>query len=158
MATVAASSSPRRSLSAAIPSDRLIVALLSAAALLIRLPHFGDPAFDVGFATTHLLSKANHLRALEDAFARAAAESWQAYRREVDATAFADAVESRAVRHTLACLLARVDGRSPLEYLDERARRRQRAAALSLMEAPPATMPALVTSWQAQLREQDVAD
>ena len=45
MATVAASSSPRRSLSAAIPSDRLIVALLSAAALLIRLPHFGDPAF-----------------------------------------------------------------------------------------------------------------
>jgi len=123
-----------------------------------EVAHFGDPAFDVGFATTHLLSKANHLRALEDAFARAAAESWQAYRREVDATAFADAVESRAVRHTLACLLARVDGRSPLEYLDERARRRQRAAALSLMEAPPATMPALVTSWQAQLREQDVAD
>jgi len=123
-----------------------------------EVAHFGDPAFDVGFATTHLLSKANHLRALEDAFARAAAESWQAYRREVDAMAFADAVESRAVRHTLACLLARVDGRSPLEYLDERARRRQRAAALSLMEAPPATMPALVTSWQAQLREQDVAD
>ena len=123
-----------------------------------EVAHFGDPAFDVGFATTHLLSKANHLRALEDAFARAAAESWQAYRREVDATAFADAVESRAVRHTLACLLARVDGRSPLEYLDERARRRQRAAALSLMEAPPATMPALVTSWQAQLREQHVAD
>jgi aminoglycoside phosphotransferase (APT) family kinase protein len=123
-----------------------------------EVAHFGDPAFDVGFATTHLLSKANHLRALEDAFARAAAESWQAYRREVDAMAFADAVESRAVRHTLACLLARVDGRSPLEYLDERARRRQRAAALSLMEAPPATMPALVTSWQAQLREQHVAD
>ena len=54
--------------------------------------------------------------------------------------------------------LARVDGRSPLEYLDERARRRQRAAALALMDAPPVTMPALVTSWQERLREQDVAD
>jgi aminoglycoside phosphotransferase (APT) family kinase protein len=123
-----------------------------------EVAHFGDPAFDVGFSTTHLLSKANHLRALGDAFAHAATQSWQAYRREIDATAFGDAVERRAVHHTLACLLARVDGRSPLEYLDERARRRQRAAALSLMATPPATMSALVTSWQERLREHDVAD
>jgi 5-methylthioribose kinase len=123
-----------------------------------EVAHFGDPAFDVGFSTTHLLSKANHLRALEDSFAHAATESWRAYRAEVDATAFGGAVESRAVRHTLACLLARVDGRSPLEYLDERARRRQRAAALALMDAPPVTMPELVTSWQERLREQNVAD
>jgi 5-methylthioribose kinase len=123
-----------------------------------EVAHFGDPAFDVGFSTTHLLSKANHLRALEDSFAHAATESWRAYRAEIDTTAFGGAVESRAVRHTLACLLARVDGRSPLEYLDERARRRQRAAALALMDAPPVTMPELVTSWQERLREQDVAD
>ncbi len=45
-----------------------------------------------------------------------------------------DSHERRAVRHTLACLLARVDGRSPVEYLDDHgARRRQRAAALKLM-------------------------
>jgi 5-methylthioribose kinase len=123
-----------------------------------EVAHFGDPAFDVGFSTAHLLSKANHLRALKDSFARAAAASWRAYRGEIDATAFGDAVEARAVQHTLACLLARVDGRSPLEYLDERARQRQRAAAVALMQAPPATMPALVTAWQERLREQDVAD
>ena len=123
-----------------------------------EVAHFGDPAFDVGFSTAHLLSKANHLRALEGAFVRAAADSWGAYRREIDATSFGGTVEPRAVRHTLACLLARVEGRSPLEYLDERARQRQRVAAIALMEAPPATMPALVTSWQERLREQDVQD
>jgi hypothetical protein len=123
-----------------------------------EVAHFGDPAFDVGFSTAHLLSKVNHLRALGSSFARAAAESWRAYRGEIRTTAFGDAVESRAVAHTLACLLARVDGRSPLEYLDERARHRQRAAALALMEARPATMPALVESWQERLRELDVQD
>lgn len=123
-----------------------------------EVAHFGDPAFDVGFSSAHLLSKANHLRALEASFVRAAEESWGAYRGEIEATAFGGAVESRAVRHTLACLLARVEGRSPLEYLDDRARQRQRVAALALMEAPPATMPALVTAWQEQLRERDVAD
>jgi aminoglycoside phosphotransferase (APT) family kinase protein len=123
-----------------------------------EVAHFGDPAFDVGFSTAHLLSKANHLRALEAAFAHAATESWRGYRGAIDATAFADAVEPRAVRHTLACLLARVEGRSPLEYLDEGARRRQRAASVALMKAPPATMSALVTSWRDQLRERDVAD
>jgi tRNA A-37 threonylcarbamoyl transferase component Bud32 len=68
-----------------------------------EVAHFGDPAFDVGFSSAHLLSKANHLRALEASFARAAEESWGAYRGEIEATAFGGAVESRAVKHTLAC-------------------------------------------------------
>jgi len=122
-----------------------------------EVAHFGDPAFDVGFSTAHLLSKANHLRVLEERFARAATESWHAYDAEIAATTFGGAVERRAVRHTLACLLARVDGRSPLEYLSEDARARQRAAAVALMQAPPASMPALVTSWREGLREHDVA-
>jgi len=123
-----------------------------------EVAHYGDPAFDVGFSSAHLLSKANHLRALETQFARAAEESWNSYRDEIAPTAFAGAVESRAVAHTLACLLARVEGRSPLEYLDERARHRQRVAALALMEARPATMPALVASWRDRIRELDVED
>jgi 5-methylthioribose kinase len=123
-----------------------------------EVAHFGDPAFDVGFSTAHLLSKANHLRGLASSFARAATESWRAYRREIDSTAFGGTVEPRAVRHTLACLLARVEGRSPLEYLDQRARHRQRLAVLALMEAPPATMPMLVAAWQERLRELDVED
>jgi len=123
-----------------------------------EVAHFGDPAFDVGFSSAHLLSKANHLRSLREAFVRAAGESWRAYRREIETTAFGDALESRAVAHTLACLLARVDGRSPLEYLDDDARQRQRTAVLRLMTMPPATMPELFSAWQERLRELDVED
>lgn len=97
--------------------------------------HFGDPAFDLGFSLTHLLSKANHLPAERDRFAAAAQQYWQAYTR---AGGIAD--ETRSVRHTLACLLARVDGRSPLEYLTVEQRTRQRAAALGLMARPPRTV------------------
>ena len=122
-----------------------------------EVAHFGDPAFDVGFSTTHLLSKANHLPTLREAFARAADDSWRAYRREVDGTEFSRALEARAVRHTLACLLARVKGRSPLEYLDEPARRRQQRAVLALMAAPPREMPALGAAWLERLQELDVA-
>jgi 5-methylthioribose kinase len=123
-----------------------------------EVAHFGDPGFDVGFSTAHLLSKANHLRGLESSFAHAATESWRAYRGEIASTAFGTTIESRAVRHSLACLLARVDGRSPLEYLDQRARHRQRLVVLALMEVPPATMPMLVAAWQERLRELDVED
>ena len=44
------------------------------------------------------------------------------------------------MRHTLACLLARVAGRSPLEYLDATERARQRDAVLRLMADPPGTI------------------
>ena len=98
--------------------------------------HWGDPAFDLGFSLTHFLSKAHHLRAHRAKFAEAAHLYWKSYDD--------NACEARAVRHTLGCLLARVDGRSPLEYLDADERRRQRAAVLELMAAPPATMDELI--------------
>jgi aminoglycoside phosphotransferase (APT) family kinase protein len=123
-----------------------------------EVAHFGDPAFDVGFATTHLLSKANHLPARAEAFTAAAEASWRAYRAEIEPTDFAAALEPRAVRHTLGCLLARVDGRSPLEYLDDAARERQRAATLALMATPPRTMGALIVRWSDALRESRVDD
>jgi aminoglycoside phosphotransferase (APT) family kinase protein len=123
-----------------------------------EVAHFGDPAFDVGFSTTHLLAKANHVRAMTEAFTHAAAESWRAYRDEVASTEFTEPLEERAVRHTLGCLLARVDGRSPLEYLDERARRRQRVAALALMQDTPRTMPELVDRWREHIGGADADD
>jgi hypothetical protein len=67
-------------------------------------------------------------------------------------------ISTRTAIGTLGCLLARVEGRSPLEYLDDAARDRQRRATLALMWAPPATMPALADAWLERLRELDVAD
>jgi 5-methylthioribose kinase len=108
--------------------------------------HFGDPAFDLGFSLTHLLSKAHHVSAHRRAFAEAVRAWWAGYARRSGLD-----LEPRAVRHTLACLLARVDGRSPLEYLNAPERERQRAAALALMPHPPRTVSELVTQFLERL-------
>jgi aminoglycoside phosphotransferase (APT) family kinase protein len=105
--------------------------------------HYGDPAFDLGFSLTHLLSKALHLSALRGRFAAAAVGHWEAYRRAVGRPPWLAPLEPRAVRHTLACLLARVAGRSPLEYLDAAERARQQAVVIELLAQPPASVAAL---------------
>jgi hypothetical protein len=92
------------------------------------------------------------------AFTRAATASWRAYVEQIAAADFAEELEARAARHTLACLLARVDGRSPLEYLDEPARQRQRAAALALMHDAPRTMPELIDRWRERIGAADAGD
>ncbi|MEZ4638280.1 MAG: phosphotransferase, partial [Caldilineaceae bacterium] len=79
--------------------------------------HWGDPCFDLGFSFTHLLSKAHHVAEYRAPFIDAALHYWQIYVDTAADLATLDGFEPRAVRHTLACLLARVDGRSPLEYL-----------------------------------------
>jgi len=106
--------------------------------------HWGDPAFDLGFSLTHLLSKAHHLPAHRDAFADAARRYWRKYRDTLGDVPFADDLEPWAVRHTLACLLARVAGRSPLEYLGDEERARQRNAVTRLMQRPPGGIGTLV--------------
>ncbi|HEU0113761.1 MAG TPA: phosphotransferase, partial [Thermomicrobiales bacterium] len=105
--------------------------------------HFGDPGFDLGFSLTHFLSKAHYLPEQRAAFARAAARYWAVYRETAGDAPWTAGLEQRAVRHTLACLLARARGRSPLEYLDGAARDRQARAAVALMAAPPPTVVAL---------------
>ncbi|MBI1876937.1 MAG: aminoglycoside phosphotransferase family protein [Chloroflexi bacterium] len=117
--------------------------------------HWGDPAFDLGFSLTHLLSKANHLPSQRSAFATAAQQYWDVYVETVGDhlvhTREWAGLEARSVRHTLACLLARVAGRSPLEYLDEAARFRQKEAVLALLSNPPGRISELVGEFRAQL-------
>ena len=106
--------------------------------------HFGDPAFDLGFALTHFLSKAHHLPTLRQTFYHAAQIFWQTYWSLIQPLPWAIAAEEYAVRHTLACLLARVDGRSPLEYLTESERSRQRQAVIAIMKNPPLKIMSLI--------------
>lgn len=95
--------------------------------------HWGDPAFDIGFALTHLLSKANHLPAHRKDFWQGALDFWMYYSWELGNMPWMEAMQVRAARHTLACLLARVAGRSPLEYLDDAGRRRQQSVVVEMM-------------------------
>jgi aminoglycoside phosphotransferase (APT) family kinase protein len=110
--------------------------------------HVGDPAFDVGFAICHLLSKGHALPAHRETFGAAASGFWDAYARARAAERWpAGDLEPRAARHGLGCLLARVAGRSPLEYLDDAARARQRDAVLPLLGDPPATVRGLAAAF-----------
>ncbi len=113
--------------------------------------HFGDGAFDVGFALTHLLSKAHHMKAYQSQFVTAARMFWSEYVNA--ATPPSSTFEARAVRHTLACLLARVIGRSPLEYLSTEARIRQKAVTQQLIHQPPQTIGELISRFAAAIAD-----
>ena len=109
--------------------------------------HFGDPAFDVGFALAHFLSKAHHLEQHRTRLADASMLFWRAYHVKVAQECWASTVEQRVVRNTLACLLARAVGKSPLEYLTHTEIERQRDVVLSLIFSPPANVAHLITEF-----------
>lgn len=112
--------------------------------------HFGDPAFDIGFSLTHFLSKAHFLPAHRASFFEMAAQYWRAYLSCLDES-LVHRLQPAAVNHTLACLLARVAGRSPLEYFDERHRKRQEEFVLELIHRDIATMPELIDAFRERL-------
>jgi len=109
--------------------------------------HVGDPAFDLGFAMTHFLSKAHHSPAARNRLASAAELFWQVYLEAISQLDWAAELEPRVVRHTLGCLLARVAGKSPLEYLTPAEATRQRDTVLSLMPQPPTSVPDLIDNF-----------
>src|SRR5579862_8446128 len=106
--------------------------------------HFGDPAFDVGFALTHFLSKAHHLSEERLRLARAAELFWRVYHDGITQLNWAKELEPRVVGHTLGCLLARVSGKSPLEYLTPAEVIRQRDAVVALIRKTPTSVSELI--------------
>jgi len=109
--------------------------------------HWGDPAFDVGFSLTHLLSKAHYLKGQRNAFAQAAQFYWEHYIARLGNVDWKEQLEEHAARHTLACLLARVAGRSPLEYLDAAQREVQKNAVIKIMQNPPKHISVLIETF-----------
>ena len=116
--------------------------------------HFGDPAFDVGFSLTHFLAKALHLPQKRSQFVEAALHYWKLYNDEVRGTPWAAQLAFRAAQHTLASLLARVCGRSPLEYLrrEERALQ-QKIVVEMIIEKNCPTVDQVITGFSARTAE-----
>ncbi|MFO0955928.1 MAG: aminoglycoside phosphotransferase family protein [Isosphaeraceae bacterium] len=91
--------------------------------------HAGDPAFDIGFFLSHLILKAFRAARLgqETAEALARIDSfWEGYLGQAGGRIDDDRAR-RGAAHAAACCLARVDGKSPVDYraqLDEDAVRR----------------------------------
>lgn len=99
--------------------------------------HFGDPSFDAAFLLNHLLLKSIALPHLKPDLARLAQRFFAALNAELPPEALW--IEAAALRHLPALLLARVDGKSPAEYLDEPGRQRARTLAFSFLDQLPRT-------------------
>ena len=102
--------------------------------------HFGDPAFDLGFFLSHLLLKAVRARPRDRPYLGLIDAFWAAYRARLGNALDADrALLCRANAHTAACALARVDGKSPVDYLDAEAQDAVRRFATAALPAHPET-------------------
>jgi aminoglycoside phosphotransferase (APT) family kinase protein len=112
---------------------------------------FGDPAFDLAFCLTHLLLKCLWTPSAAQHFLTAFAALAERYLAGV-AWEPAAALEARAARLLPGLLLARVDGKSPVEYLTEdRDKDRVRQAARDLLQRPRATLGAVRQRWSEEI-------
>lgn len=113
---------------------------------------FGDPVFDTAFLLTHLHLKGlvhsadpGPLLALIPAF-------WAAYAAALGARADAD-LERRIVRLLLCLLLARMHGKSPVEYLPDPVQREFVTEFVRThLPRPPERIAEITTAWHAALR------
>jgi aminoglycoside phosphotransferase (APT) family kinase protein len=108
---------------------------------------FGDPAFDLAFCLNHLLLKGAREGADRPRYGAAFSALVGAYLAGVDWES-ADGLEARAAALLPALFLARVDGKSPVEYL---ARESERAAvrrsAAPLIADPPRRLMDVADTW-----------
>lgn len=112
---------------------------------------YGDPAFDLAFCLNHLLLKCLWTPAAAGAFLRAFDALAGTYLARVDWEPRA-AVEERAAQLLPGLFLARVDGKSPVEYVTAEAdRERVRRTARPLIRKPPATLAEVREAWAAAL-------
>jgi aminoglycoside phosphotransferase (APT) family kinase protein len=108
---------------------------------------YGDPAFDLAFCLNHLLLKCLWVPAARAAFAQCFDALAASYLQGVAWTAPAT-LERRAARLLPGLLLARVDGKSPVEYIvDEAQKNTVRRVALALLLDPPAQLGQVLTRW-----------
>jgi 5-methylthioribose kinase len=102
--------------------------------------HWGDPAFDAGFLLNHLFLKAFHQPRVGRLYFSAACEFWRELVRGSEKAALGD-FEKMTLRHLGALMLARIDGKSPVEYIrDEMTKQRVRRFAKRLLLGSPQSL------------------
>ena len=110
--------------------------------------HFGDPAFDLGFFLSHLLLKTIRNVAIVDQFIEMVRRFWNAYRETLTRPSQDGAAllpvplqlapfEQRIVPHLAACMRARVDGKSTVDYLTREAQALVREVTRDWLLSPP---------------------
>ncbi|WP_106796195.1 aminoglycoside phosphotransferase family protein [Rhizobium sp. H4] len=108
---------------------------------------FGDPAFDLAFCLNHLLLKKIVAEKAASELASSFAALTAAYMDQVN-WEDRDALEARAASLLPALFLARIDGKSPVEYItDECQREAIRKAAIPLIASPPQKLADVAQAW-----------
>jgi len=108
---------------------------------------FGDPAFDLAFCLNHLLLKGAREGADRSLYAGAFSALAGAYLAEVDWENITE-IEARAAALLPALFLARVDGKSPVEYLTRDSEREAvRRCAEPLISDPPRRLMDVADAW-----------
>ena len=112
---------------------------------------WGDPAFDIAFCLNHLLLKCVWVPPATSGFLASFDALAQAYLEGVDWEP-RDAIERRAAALLPGLLLARVDGKSPVEYLETEAQRAPvRHVARALLQRPVESLADVAAAWKQEL-------
>ncbi len=98
--------------------------------------HFGDPSFDAAFLLNHLLLKSYRFPQWREGFRLLADEFWRTLMEIVPREC--EWFEQATIEHLGCLLLARIDGKSPAEYIDEeKLKETIRESARRMIVTPP---------------------
>jgi aminoglycoside phosphotransferase (APT) family kinase protein len=111
---------------------------------------YGDPAFDLAFCLNHLLLKCLLNPSASRGFLNCFETMREAYMNEVTWESVGR-LEARASALLPGLFLARVDGKSPVEYLAEADKDRVRRAARFLIQERPYRLGIISRTWAAEL-------
>jgi aminoglycoside phosphotransferase (APT) family kinase protein len=112
---------------------------------------WGDPAFDLAFCLNHLLLKCLWNSAARAAFLAAFDALAATYLQAVEWEPRSE-IERRAAALLPGLFLARIDGKSPVEYVTEEAQREQvRRVAASLLRQPVDRLQAVAAAWREEI-------
>jgi len=113
---------------------------------------YGDPAFDVAFCLNHLLLKCLWVPASRDDLLEAFRVMASRYFEGVDWES-REVLEARVAHLLPGLFLARVDGKSPVEYLDGDAdKKRVRRVARTLLARPVERLADIREVWERELK------
>jgi aminoglycoside phosphotransferase (APT) family kinase protein len=111
---------------------------------------YGDPAFDVAFLLNHFFLKALYHAPRDPGFIYLIKEFWHAY--HLERSALNPDWETRVTRLLLMLMLARIDGKSPVEYLDSTRKDFVRSFVHRNLLDGDVQMAALATDWLGRIR------
>ena len=112
---------------------------------------YGDPAFDVAFCLNHFFLKAAHRSEINAVLLSDAGDFLTAYLAEVTWETKAE-LEHRIITLLPGLLLARIDGKSPVEYLNADCAGHVRALALEFLTDTTSSFSVLRKRWDQEFK------